>query len=117
MMEAGYLCHLAVSVRLCRRWPVRVAHLEQCRPKCLARFTEFAVPEPRAGFKIVPPLQCGMEADILIHEAVPMMKLLQALSITTLILLIKRLVIRKPPAPPYRLPKDEWSKVRGYRRP
>ena len=45
------------------------------------------------------------------------MKLLQALSITALILLIKRLVIRKPPLLPYRLQKDEWSKIRAYRRP
>jgi hypothetical protein len=59
-----------------------------------------------------------MGAGILIHEVRPMMmKLLHALSITALILLIKRLVIRKPPSPPYRLQKDEWSKVRGYRRP
>jgi hypothetical protein len=59
-----------------------------------------------------------MGAGILIHEAGPMMmKLLHALSITALILLIKRLVIRKPPLRPYRLQKDEWSKVRGYRRP
>jgi hypothetical protein len=46
-----------------------------------------------------------------------MMKLLQALSITALILLIKRLVVRKPSSLPYRLQKDEWSKIRGYRRP
>ncbi|NWF73460.1 MAG: hypothetical protein HXY51_10540 [Nitrospirae bacterium] len=46
-----------------------------------------------------------------------MMKLLQALSITALILLIKRLVVRKPPSRPYRLQKDEWSKIRAYRRP
>jgi hypothetical protein len=46
-----------------------------------------------------------------------MMKLLQALSITALLLLIKRLVVRKPPSLPYRLPEDEWSKIRGYRRP
>lgn len=46
-----------------------------------------------------------------------MMKLLQAFSITALILLIKRLVVRKPPSLPYRLQKDEWSKIRGYRPP
>jgi|GEM_PF-1381825 hypothetical protein len=46
-----------------------------------------------------------------------MMKLIHALSITALILLIKRLVVRKPPSPPYRLQKDEWSKIRGYKRP
>jgi len=46
-----------------------------------------------------------------------MMKLLQAFSITALIILIKRLVVRKPPSLPYRLQKDEWSKIRGYRRP
>ena len=33
------------------------------------------------------------------------------------ILLIKRLVVRKPPSLPYRLQKDEWSKIRGYRPP
>ena len=31
--------------------------------------------------------------------------------------LFKRLVVRKPPSPPYRLQKDEWSKIRAYRRP
>lgn len=46
-----------------------------------------------------------------------MMKILQALSITALFLLIKRLVVRKPPSVPYRVPKDEWPKIRGYRRP
>ncbi len=46
-----------------------------------------------------------------------MMKILQAFSITTLLLLLKRLVVRKPPSVPYRMAKDEWSKVRGYRRP
>lgn len=46
-----------------------------------------------------------------------MKKILQALSITALFVLIKRLVVRKPPSPPYRHPEDEWSKVRGYRRP
>jgi len=46
-----------------------------------------------------------------------MMKILQAFSITALVLLIKRLVVRKPPSVPYRMPKDEWSKIRGYRRP
>lgn len=67
--------------------------------------------EPRA-------LQCRLEAGILIHEVRPMiMKLLQALSFTALLVLIKRLVVRKPPSLPYRYPEDEWSKIRGYRRP
>lgn len=55
-------------------------------------------------------------ASILIHEASMMMKLLQALSITALILLFKRLVIRRPPSRPSRVQKDRWSKIRGYRR-
>jgi hypothetical protein len=46
-----------------------------------------------------------------------MMKLLQAFSITALALIIKRLVVRNPPSRPYRLQKDEWAKIRGYRRP
>ena len=46
-----------------------------------------------------------------------MMKLLQALSAAALLLLIKRLMVRKPPSQPYRQPGDEWSKIRGYRRP
>ncbi len=46
-----------------------------------------------------------------------MMKLLQALSITALLLLIKRLMVRKPLSRPYRLPEDKWPKIRGYRRP
>jgi hypothetical protein len=46
-----------------------------------------------------------------------MTKLFQVVSITALILLIKRLVVRRPPSLPYRLQKDEWSKIRGYRRP
>ena len=46
-----------------------------------------------------------------------MMKLFQVLSIAALILLFKRLVVRKPPSLPYRLQKDEWSKIRAYRRP
>ena len=46
-----------------------------------------------------------------------MMKLFHALSITALILLIKRLVVRKPPLLPYRLQNDEWSQIRGYKRP
>ncbi len=63
-------------------------------------------------------LQSRAGADILIHEVRTMsMKLLQTVSITALILLIKRLVVRKPPSLPYRLQRDEWSKIRGYRRP
>jgi len=62
-------------------------------------------------------LQCRVRTGILILEVPIMMKLLQALSITALALLIKRLVVRKPPSLPYRLQKDEWSKIRGYRRP
>jgi hypothetical protein len=46
-----------------------------------------------------------------------MIKLLQAFSIMALVLLFKRLVVRKPPSPSYRLQKDEWSKIRAYRRP
>jgi hypothetical protein len=45
-----------------------------------------------------------------------MMKLL-VFPITALILLIKRLVVRKRPSLPYHLPKDEWPKIRAYRRP
>jgi hypothetical protein len=52
------------------------------------------------------------------HTVKPMMmKILQAFSITALLMLIKRLVVRKPPSVPYRMPKDEWSKIRGYRPP
>ncbi len=46
-----------------------------------------------------------------------MTKLLQALSITALIFLAERLVVRKPASRPYRLQKDEWAKIRAYRRP
>jgi hypothetical protein len=60
-------------------------------------------------------LKCRVGASILIHEV--MMKLFHAVSITALILLIRRLVVRNPPSLPYRLQKDEWSKIRGYRRP
>lgn len=63
-------------------------------------------------------LQCGLGAGIVVHKVKPMMlKILQAFSITALLLFIKRLVVRKPPSVPYHKPKDEWSKVRGYRRP
>ncbi len=56
------------------------------------------------------------------QEVRPMKKFLQSprglvLSITALILLIKRLMVRKPPSRPYRHQKDEWSKIRAYRRP
>lgn len=63
-------------------------------------------------------LQSRAGADILIHEVRTMiMRLLQTVSITALIFLVKRLVVRKPPSLPYRLQRDEWSKIRGYRRP
>jgi hypothetical protein len=45
------------------------------------------------------------------------LKLLTTISIAALALLFKRLVVRRLPSRPYRLQKDEWSKIRGYRRP
>lgn len=62
-------------------------------------------------------LQCRLGTGILNQSRHMMMKFLQALSITALLLLIKRLLVRKPPSRPYRHPEDERSKIRGYRRP
>lgn len=60
----------------------------------------------------------GLKTIVLfIRKAIMMIKFLQAFSITALLFAIKRLVVRKPPSRPYRLPKDEWSKIRGYKRP
>ena len=42
-------------------------------------------------------------------------RLLAALSVTALAVLFKRLVLRKPPALPYRTPQSEWPS--SYRKP
>ena len=43
-------------------------------------------------------------------------RLIQALSITALAILVKRVLLRKDPSRPYRLPEDRWIR-RGYRKP
>ncbi len=42
-------------------------------------------------------------------------RLLTALSVTALVVLFKRLVIRKPPSLPYRKAESDWP--RSYRKP
>ncbi len=43
-------------------------------------------------------------------------KLLKAVSLAALLVLVKRLVLRKPPSHSYRIPEDRWLR-RGYRKP
>ncbi len=49
------------------------------------------------------------------NEVSMLARLLTALSVTALAMLFKRLVIRKPPALPYRKAESDWPS--SYRRP
>ncbi len=43
-------------------------------------------------------------------------RLIKLMSITALVVLVKRVVLRKPPSHSYRIPEDRWLR-RGYRKP